>query len=88
MDSPRARPHDSNEVIHCEVMQMEWTDWPATSDEEIARSALVVAPTLDERVILYLRALHGDREFAERERANAREVLLDAMAAEIAGEVE
>jgi hypothetical protein len=34
-------------------------------------------PTLDERVTLYLRAVHGDRDFTDdEERANAREALL------------
>jgi hypothetical protein len=41
-------------------------------------------PTLDERVSLYLRAVHGNREFTEEERSNVRNVLLDSMAAEIA----
>src|SRR6266516_2922552 len=43
-------------------------------------------PTLDERVSLYLRAVHGHREFTEEERSNARDVLLDSMAAEIAAQ--
>jgi hypothetical protein len=41
-------------------------------------------PTLDERVTLYLRAVHENREFTEEERLNARNVLLNAMASEIA----
>ena len=41
-------------------------------------------PTLDERVNLYLRAVHGNRDFTEEERSNARDVLLNSMAAEIA----
>jgi hypothetical protein len=45
-------------------------------------------PTLDERVSLYLRAVHGNREFTEEERSNARNVLLDSMAAEIAAQVQ
>jgi hypothetical protein len=44
-------------------------------------------PTLDERVTLYLRAVHGNRDFTEEERSNARNVLLDSMAAEIAAQV-
>src|SRR5262245_22593809 len=44
-------------------------------------------PTLDERVTLYLRAVHGNRDFTEEERSNARNVLLNSMAAEIAGQV-
>ena len=43
-------------------------------------------PTLDERVSLYLRAVHGNREFTEEERSNARNALLDSMAAEIAAQ--
>ena len=45
-------------------------------------------PTLDERVTLYLRAIHGNREFSEEERSNARNALLDSMAAEIAAQVQ
>lgn len=41
-------------------------------------------PTLDERVNLYLRAVHGNREFTKEERSNARDVLLNSMAAQIA----
>src|SRR5215470_3693294 len=44
-------------------------------------------PTLDERVSLYLRAIHGNREFTEEERSNARNALLDSMAAEITAQV-
>src|SRR5215475_4566281 len=44
-------------------------------------------PTLDERATLYLRAVYGNREFTEEERSNARNVLLDSMAAEIAAQV-
>src|SRR5215475_8264193 len=45
-------------------------------------------PTLDERVTLYLRAIHGNRDFTEEERSNARNALLDSMAAEIAAQVQ
>src|SRR5262245_49983715 len=45
-------------------------------------------PTLDERVSLYLRAVHGNREFTEEERSNARNALLDSMAAEITAQVQ
>ena len=41
-------------------------------------------PTLDERVLFYLRAVHGNRDFTQEERSNARNVLLNSMAAEIA----
>src|SRR5262249_53095925 len=45
-------------------------------------------PTLDERVSVYLRAVHGNREFTEEERSNARNALLDSMAAEITAQVQ
>src|SRR5262245_2580893 len=41
-------------------------------------------PTLDERVNLYLRAVHGNREFTREEGSNARDVLLDSMATQFA----
>jgi hypothetical protein len=44
-------------------------------------------PTLDERALFYLRAVHGDRDFTQEERSNARNVLLNSMAAEIAAQV-
>src|SRR5215831_13199772 len=48
------------------------------------RNDVLPVPTLDERVNLYLRAVHGNREFTDQERSNARDVLLNSMAAEIA----
>ncbi|TMJ92550.1 MAG: hypothetical protein E6G76_00120 [Alphaproteobacteria bacterium] len=39
-------------------------------------------PTLDQRVTLYLRAVHGEREYTAKERSAARIVLLDTMAKE------
>src|SRR5262245_66429390 len=45
-------------------------------------------PTLDERVNLYLRAIYGNRNFTEEERSNARNALLDSMAAEVAAQVQ
>jgi hypothetical protein len=45
-------------------------------------------PTLDERVLFYLRAVHGNRDFTEEERSNARNVLLNSMAAEIAAQAD
>src|SRR5262252_4455469 len=45
-------------------------------------------PTLDERVNLYLRAAYGNREFTEEERSNARNALLDSMAAEITVQIQ
>jgi hypothetical protein len=52
------------------------------------RDDVLPVPTLDERVSLYLRAVHGNREFTDQERSNARDVLLDSMAAEIAAQVQ
>src|SRR5262249_42538320 len=52
------------------------------------RDDVLPVPTLDERVTLYLRAVHGSREFTEEERSNARNALLDSMAAEIAAQVQ
>jgi SPOR domain len=52
------------------------------------RDDVLPVPTLDERVSLYLRAIHGNREFTEEERSNARNALLDSMAAEIAAQVQ
>src|SRR6516164_5570224 len=50
------------------------------------RDDVLPVPTLDERVSLYLRAVHGNREFTDQERSNARDVLLNSMAAEIAAQ--
>jgi hypothetical protein len=52
------------------------------------RDDVLPVPTLDERVGLYLRAVHGNREFTEEERSNARNALLDSMAAEITAQVQ
>jgi hypothetical protein len=52
------------------------------------RDDILPGPTLDERVTLYLRAIHGNRDFTEEERSNARNALLDSMAAEIAAQVQ
>jgi hypothetical protein len=41
-------------------------------------------PTVDERVTLYLRAVHGEREFTKKERLSARDVLLNSMANAVA----
>jgi hypothetical protein len=41
-------------------------------------------PTLDERASIYLRAVHGDRDFPSTEHASARDLILDAIAADIA----
>lgn len=52
------------------------------------RDDVLPVPTLDERVTLYLRAVHGNRDFTEEERSNARNLLLNSMAAEIAVQVQ
>jgi SPOR domain len=52
------------------------------------RDDVLPVPTVDERVSLYLRAIHGNREFTEEERSNARDVLLNSMAAQIAAQVQ
>jgi SPOR domain len=56
----------------------------ANEGQANVRDDVLPVPTLDERVSLYLRAVHGDREFTDQERSNARDVLLNSMAAEIA----
>src|SRR5258707_7251470 len=58
----------------------------ANEGQANVRDDVLPVPTLDERVSLYLRAVHGDREFTDQERSNARDVLLNSMAAQIAAE--
>src|SRR6266436_8764618 len=58
----------------------------ANEGQANVRDDVLPGPTLDERVSLYLRAVHGNREFTDQERSNARDVLLNSMAAEIAVE--
>jgi SPOR domain len=60
----------------------------ANEGQANVRDDVLPVPTLDERVSLYLRAIHGNREFTEEERSNARNALLDSMAAEIAARVQ
>ena len=60
----------------------------ANEGQANVRDDVLPVPTLDERVTLYLRAIHGNREFTEEERSNARKVLLDSMAAEITAQVQ
>src|SRR5215510_6566828 len=60
----------------------------ANEGQANVRDDVLPVPTLDERVTLYLRAIHGNREFTEEERSNARNALLDSMAAEIAAQVQ
>jgi hypothetical protein len=52
------------------------------------RGDVLPVPTIDERVSLYLRAVHGNREFTDQERSNARDVLLNSMATEIAAQAQ
>src|SRR6266436_5758142 len=59
----------------------------ANEGQANVRDDVLPVPTLDERVTLYLRAVHGNRDFTEEERSNARNVLLDSMATEIAAQV-
>ena len=59
----------------------------ANEEQTTSRDDILPVPTLDGRVTLYLRAVHGNREFTEEERSNARDVLLNSMAAEIATQV-
>jgi SPOR domain len=58
----------------------------ANEGQANVRDDVLPVPTLDERVSLYLQAVHGNREFTDQERSNARHVLLDSMAAEIAAQ--
>src|SRR5215471_7971656 len=60
----------------------------ANEGEAYVGDDVLPVPTLDERVTLYLRAIHGNREFTEEERSNARNALLDSMAAEITAQVQ
>src|SRR5215813_324294 len=59
----------------------------ANEGQANVRDDVLPVPTLDERVSLYLQAVHGNREFTDQECSNARDVLLDSMAAEIAAQV-
>src|ERR1700745_3976859 len=58
----------------------------ANEGQANVRNDVLPVPTLQERVSLYLRAVHGDREFTDQERSNARDVLLNSMAAQIAAQ--
>jgi hypothetical protein len=60
----------------------------ANEGQSNVRDDVLPVPTLDERVSLYLRAMHGNREFTDQERSNARNALLDSMAAEITAQVQ
>jgi hypothetical protein len=56
----------------------------ANEGQSNVRDEILPVPTLDERVSLYLRAVYGNREFTDQERSNARDILLNSMAAQIA----
>jgi TPR repeat protein len=58
-----------------------------SSDAHEPRDQLPL-PTLDERAGFYLRAVHGDRDFSSEEHSNARDLILDAMAADISARSE
>jgi hypothetical protein len=60
----------------------------ANERQSNVRDDVLPVPTLDERVSLYLRAVHGNREFTDQEHSNARDVLLNSMAAEIAAQAQ
>jgi SPOR domain len=60
----------------------------AAESQANVRNDVLPVPILQERVNLYLRAVHGNREFTEEERSNARNALLDSMAAEITAQVQ
>jgi hypothetical protein len=60
----------------------------ANERQSNVRDDVLPVPTLDERVSLYLRAVHGNRESTDQEHSNARDVLLNSMAAEIAAQVQ
>src|SRR5215470_13811993 len=62
---------------------------PETTEPRGATDSFVgTPPSLDERVNLWLRAIHGSgRNFSDRERAIARGRILDAMAIELAGDI-
>jgi len=59
----------------------------ANEGQANVRDDVLPVPTLDERVSLYLRAVHV-REFTDQERSDARDVLLNSMAAEIAAQAQ
>ena len=50
------------------------------TDESPPLPDVLPLPTLEERVSLYLKAVHGSREFTSNERRDARNIILDAMA--------
>jgi TPR repeat protein len=63
------------------VLAVEAGDCPATDARE-PRDQMPL-PTLDERANLYLRAVYGDRDFTNEEYSGARNLMLNAMAADI-----
>jgi hypothetical protein len=60
---------------------------PEENDSSAAKqSGAASLPSLDERVNLFLRAMHGTKTASAQERANARLRVLDAMAEDLAGD--
>jgi hypothetical protein len=58
---------------------------PLPTDNRHEKPNSLLLPTLDERVNLYLNAVYGPRESTEKERTEARNVLLDEIASKIDG---
>jgi TPR repeat protein len=59
-------------------------NFPFESPEKSVQQ--LTLPTMDERVNFYLRAVHGAREFGNQEYSEARDLLLNRMAADLAEE--
>jgi hypothetical protein len=59
-----------------------------SSASALESSDRLCVPTLDERAKLYLRAVHGKRDFTNQEYSDARNLILDAMAADFAAKSE
>jgi hypothetical protein len=55
----------------------------STAPEVREQHGQMPLPTLDERVNFYLRAVHGDRRFTNQQYAEARDLMLNAMADDI-----
>ena len=66
------------------AMRFQFDRLALDANEGLTNVDVLPVPTLDERVTLYLRAVHGNRDFTKEERSNARKVLLNSMATEIA----
>ena len=59
---------------------------PEDGESTGRRRSAATLPSLDERVELYLRAVHGSRSVSAQKRAKARLRILDAMADDLGGE--